>query len=225
VNTLTGEGLIPVLREAAAVVDVSNAPSFGDSEALEFFKTSTEQLLDAERVTGVRHHIVLSIVGVEHLSERGYFRGKLVQEQLIKGSGIPYSIVRSTQFFEFIGNIADAATVGNEVRLPHVLIQPIAADAVVNALAMLALGAPVNGSIEIAGPEQFRLDDLVRRELLQRQDGREVIVDESARYFGARLTERSLVPENGVLAYGMSAPANAVAARFERHQGMELSCL
>jgi uncharacterized protein YbjT (DUF2867 family) len=167
----------------------------------------------------------LSIVGVEHLSERGYFRGKLVQEQLIRGSGIPYSILRSTQFFEFIGNIADAATVGNEVRLPHVLIQPIAADAVVNALAMLALGAPVNGSIEIAGPEQFRLDDLVRRELLQRQDGREVIVDESARYFGARLTERSLVPENGVLANGMSAPANAVAARFARHQGMELSCL
>jgi uncharacterized protein YbjT (DUF2867 family) len=192
VDTVTGEGLAEVLEGAAVVVDVSNSPSFED--ALTFFETSTRNLLDAEAAAGVGHHVVLSIVGTEHLTESGYFRGKLAQEQLVAGSSIPYSIVRATQFFEFIMGIADGATDGDTVRVPPVLIQPTAADDVASAVARISLGPPVNGIVEVAGPEQFRLDELIRRLHDERGDAREVITDPDARYFGVKLDERTLVP-------------------------------
>jgi uncharacterized protein YbjT (DUF2867 family) len=192
VNTVTGEGLAEVLEGAAVVVDVSNSPSFED--ALTFFETSTRNLLDAEAAAGVSHHVALSVVGTERLSESGYFRGKIAQEKLIEGSSIPYSIVRATQFFEFIKGIADAATDDNTVRLAPVLIQPMAAEDVASAVARISVGSPVNGIVEVAGPEQFRLDELIRRGLRERGDAREVITDPHARYFGAKLNERTLVP-------------------------------
>jgi uncharacterized protein YbjT (DUF2867 family) len=192
VNTLTREGLAEALEAAAVVVDVSNSPSFED--AATFFETSTRNLLDAEAVAGVRHHVALSIVGTEHLSESGYFRGKIAQERLIQGSSIPYTIVRATQFFEFIEGIADAATDDDTVRLPPVLFQPMAADDVASAVAEISVGPPANGIVEVAGPERFRLDELIRRRLSERGDPREVITDPRARYFGARLDERTLVP-------------------------------
>jgi uncharacterized protein YbjT (DUF2867 family) len=194
VNTLTGEGLAEALTGAVVVVDVSNSPSLEDAAVLKFFETSTRNLLAAEAKAGVRHHVALSVVGTERLSESGYFRGKLAQEKLIRSSSIPYSVVHATQFFEFVKSIAAAATDGNTVRLAPVLIQPMAADDVASALSRIAVAAPVNGTVEIAGPQQFRLDELIRRGLTARNDPREVIADPQARYFGADLGERTLVP-------------------------------
>src|SRR6266478_3124503 len=195
VNTLTGDGLAEVLKEADVVVDVSNSPSFEDAAVLNFFKTSTTNLLPAEAAAGVRHHVALSVVGTDRLSESGYMRAKIVQEKLIEQSSIPYSIVHATQFFEFIKGIADAATVGDTVRLAPVLIQPTAAEDVATEVTKVAVGAPVNGVVEVAGPEQFRLDEIVRRYLTAREDPRSVIADPDARYYGAELGERTLVPE------------------------------
>lgn len=195
VNTLTGEGLANALAGAAVVVDVSNSPKLDDAAVvLNFFQTSTSNLLAAEAAAGVGHHVALSVVGTDRLTESGYFRGKIAQEQLIERSPIPYSIVHATQFFEFVEAIADAATAGNTVRVPPVLIQPMAADDVAMALASVASGPPVNGIVEVAGPEQFRLDDLVRRKLGGRGDPREIVADPSARYFGVVLGERTLLP-------------------------------
>jgi uncharacterized protein YbjT (DUF2867 family) len=195
INTLTGEGLAEVLDSAAVVVDVSNSPSFEDAAVLNFFETSTSNLLDAEAAAGVDHHVALSIVGTERLSEGGYFRAKIAQENLIKRSSIQYSIVRATQFFEFeLKRIADDATDGNTVRVAPVLIQPMAAEDVASAVGKISVGSPVNGIVEVAGPQQFRLDELIRRFLRERRDPREVITDPQARYFGVELEERTLVP-------------------------------
>ncbi len=201
VNTLTGQGLAEALAGAAVVVDVSNSPSFEDAAVLKFFETSTGNLLAAEAAAGVGHHVALSVVGTERLLESGYFRAKIAQEKLIRKSQIPYSIVHATQFFEFIKSIADAATVGTTVRLAPVLIQPMAADDVAKAVGRVCVGPPINGTVEVAGPQQFRLDELIRRGLKERNDPREVIADPQARYFGALLGERTLLPgENARLA-------------------------
>ena len=194
VNTLTGEGLAEVLEGAQVVVDVSNSPSFEDEAVLAFFETSTRNLLKAESAAGVGHHVALSVVGTDRLSESGYFRAKIAQEKLIAGSPIPYSIVHATQFFEFFKSIADAAADGDTVRLAPVLIQPMAAEDVAAAVGRTAVGSPLNGVVEVAGPEQFRLDEFIRRGLEGRDDPRSVIADPDARYFGARLDERTLVP-------------------------------
>jgi len=194
VNTLTGEGLAEAMRGASVVVDVSNSPSFEDAAVLKFFETSTRNLVAAEAEAGVGHHVALSVVGTERLSESGYFRGKIAQEKLIRESSIPYSIVHATQFFEFVKSIADAATDGSRVRLAPVLIQPMASDDVADAVARIAVGAPVNGIVEVAGPEQFRLDELIRQDLSALNDPRDVVADPQARYFGAMLSERTLVP-------------------------------
>jgi uncharacterized protein YbjT (DUF2867 family) len=194
VNTLTGEGLAEALQGASVVVDVSNSPSFEDTAVMEFFTTSTRNLLKAAGAAGVTHYVALSVVGTERLSEGGYFRAKSAQEELIKKSPIPYSIVHATQFFEFVKRIADDATDGMTVRLPPVLIQPIAADDVAKAVGRIAVGAPVNGTVEVAGPQQFRFDELIRQGLTARNDPREVVVDPQARYFGVELGERSLIP-------------------------------
>ena len=196
VNTLTGEGLAEVMKGADVVVDVSNSPSFEDAAVLNFFRTSTTNLLAAEAAAGVRHHVALSVVGTNRLAESGYMRAKIFQEKLIEQSSIPYSIVHATQFFEFIKAIADAATDGNTVRLAPVLIQPMAAEDVATAVTKVAVGAPLNGIVEVAGPEQFRLDELAVRYLAARDDRRSVIADPSARYYGAELGERTLVPDN-----------------------------
>jgi uncharacterized protein YbjT (DUF2867 family) len=195
VNTLTGEGLTEVLKGASVVVDVSNSPSWEDAAVMKFFETSTRNLLTYEAAAGVGHHVALSVVGTDRLSESGYFRAKIAQEKLIKESSIPYSVVHATQFFEFLKGLADISTDGNKVRLPHVLFQPMAADDVASGVAGIAVGPPVNG-IEIAGPEQFRLDDLVRRRLAALKDPREVIADPKALYSGAKLSEKTLVPGN-----------------------------
>ena len=201
VNTLTGEGLAEALQGAAVVVDVSNSPSFEDTAVLKFFETSARNLLAAEAAAGVGHHVALSVVGTERFSESGYFRAKIAQEKLIKGSSIPYSIVHATQFFEFIKSIAAAATDGNTVRLPPVLFQPIAADDVATAVGRISVGSPVNGITEVAGPEQFRFDELIRQGLAAWNDPREVVADPHARYFGAELRERTLVPgDDAILA-------------------------
>jgi uncharacterized protein YbjT (DUF2867 family) len=197
VNALTGEGLAEVLEGAQVVVDVSNSPSFEDEAVLTFFETSTRNILEAEAAAGVGHHVALSVVGTDRLSESGYFRGKIAQEKLIEESPMPYSIVHATQFFEFVKSIADAATDGDTVRLAPVLIQPMAADDVAAAVGRTAVGPPVNGIVEVAGPEQFRLDELIRRGLEERDDPREVVADPDARYFGAKLDERTLVPGDG----------------------------
>lgn len=194
VNTLTGEGLAEVLAGAQVVVDVANSPSFEDQVAMDFFDTSGRNLLAAEAAAGVKHHVALSVVGTERLLSSGYFRAKMVQENLIKASSIPYSILRSTQFFEFVGRIAQSSADGQTVSVAPVLVQPIVSDDVAAALVDVALGAPVNGMIEVAGPDQFRLDDLVRRVLSAGHDTRLVTADAHARYFGAELNERSLVP-------------------------------
>ena len=195
VNTLTGTGLAEVLKGAAVVVDVSNSPSFEDTAVLNFFRTSTTNLLEAEAAADVRHHVALSVVGTDRLSESGYMRAKIAQERLIESSSIPYSIVHATQFFEFMKGIADGATDGNTVRLAPVLIQPMAAEDVATAVVRVTVGAPVNGIVEVAGPEQFRLDEIVRRYLAAREDPRSVIADPHARYYGAELGERTLVPD------------------------------
>ena len=194
VNTVTGEGLTEVLEGSSVVVDVSNAPSWEDAAVMEFFVTSTRNLLAHETVAGVRHHVALSVVGSERLTESGYFRAKIAQEELIKASSIPYSIVRATQFFEFLKAIADTSTDGNSVYLPPVFIQPMAADDVAIAVSRIATGSPTHGVIEVGGPERFRLDELVRRALAARNDPREVVTDPRARYYGAQVTERTLVP-------------------------------
>ena len=195
VNTITGEGVAEVLKGASVVVDVSNSPSFEDAAVLAFFETSTRNLLAAESAEGVRHHVALSVVGTERMPASGYMRAKIAQEKLIEESSIPYSIVHATQFFEFMKGIADGATDGDTVRLPSVLIQPMAAEDVATAVAKVAAGPPLNGIVEIAGPEQFRLDVIVRRYLGARDDPRSVIADPFARYYGALLEERTLVPE------------------------------
>ena len=196
VNTLTGEGLAEALKGAPVVVDVSNAPAWEDAAVMNFFETSTRNLLTYEAAAGVGHHVALSVVGSERLVESGYFRAKIVQENLIKGSSIPYSIVRATQFFEFAKGIADFSTDGDKVRLPSVLIQPMAADDVARAVGRAALGAPVNGTLEVGGPEKFRLDELIRMGLASRKDPREVIADPNARYYGIEVKERTLIPED-----------------------------
>jgi uncharacterized protein YbjT (DUF2867 family) len=197
VNTLTGEGLAEVMQGANVVVDVSNSPSFADDAVMAFFRTSTTNLLAAEQAAGVGHHVALSVVGTERLAESGYFRAKIAQEQLIAESPIPYTIVHATQFFEFVGSIAQSATDGDTVRLAPVLIQPMAADDVAAAVGRAAVGDPVNGMIEVGGPEQFRLDQLVRQGLAAKGDPRQVVADPTARYFDAQLGERTLVPGDG----------------------------
>src|SRR5882672_4713602 len=194
VNTLTGEGLADALKGAQVVVDVSNAPSWEDKAVLEFFETSGRNLLGAEAAAGVKHHVALSVVGTERLLGSGYMRAKMAQEQLIKASRIPYTIVRATQFFEFAGGIAKNATEGATVRLPSALMQPIAADDVAALLADVAVGEPKNDMLEIAGPEQIRQDELVRRFLSATGDARKVITDAHARYYGVEVNDQSLVP-------------------------------
>jgi uncharacterized protein YbjT (DUF2867 family) len=197
VNTLTGQGLAAAVEGALVVTDVSNSPSFEDAAVLEFFETSTRNLLAAESAARVGHHVALSVVGSERMPDSGYMRAKIAQEKLIEDSSIACSIVHATQFFEFVGRIADEATSGSTVRLAHVLIQPMAAEDVASALADVAAGPPVNGIIEIAGPQQFHLDELVRNTLRERRDPREVITDPHAPYYGAELHERTLVPAAG----------------------------
>jgi uncharacterized protein YbjT (DUF2867 family) len=194
VNTLTGEGLAEVLKGASTVVDVSNSPSWEDAAVLNFFTTSTRNLLTYEQAAGVGHHVALSVVGTDQLSESGYFRAKIAQEKLIRESPIPYTIVHATQFFEFLKGLADISMVSGKVHLPHVLFQPMAADDVATATARIAVGPAVNGIVEIGGPEQFRLDELVRRRLATLNDPREVIADPNALYSGAKISERTLVP-------------------------------
>jgi uncharacterized protein YbjT (DUF2867 family)/nitrite reductase/ring-hydroxylating ferredoxin subunit len=194
VDAVTGEGVAKALSGASVVVDVSNSPSFEDAAVMKFFKTSTHNLLAAEAAAGVRHHVALSVVGTERLLRSGYLRAKFAQEKLIKESSIPYSIVQATQFFEFLSSIAEAATHGDAVRVPAVLIQPIAADDVARAVARIATHTPLNGTVEIGGPEPFYLDGLVQRVLGARNDPREVVADPHAHYFGAGLKERSLLP-------------------------------
>jgi uncharacterized protein YbjT (DUF2867 family) len=197
VNTLTGEGLAEALQGASVVVDVSNSPSFEDAAVMQFFTASTRNLLKYAEAAGVGHYVALSVVGTERIPDSGYLRAKNAQETLIKGAGIPYSIVHATQFFEFIKRIADEATDGTTVRLPHVLIQPMAADDVAKAVGMVAVGVPVNGMVEVGGPQQFRFDELIRQGLAARNDPRAVVGDPHARYFGAELGERSLIPADG----------------------------
>jgi len=194
VNALTGEGLARALDGAQVVVDVANSPSFEDQPAMDFFRTSGRNLLAAEVAAGVKHHVALSVVGTERLLEMGYFRAKLAQEDLIKASTIPYTIVRATQFYEFLGAIAQSGTIGNVVHLSPALVQPIASDDVAEALADVAVRPAVNGMIEIAGPERVPLDEIVRRFLSATKDPREVVADVHARYFGVPLNDRSLTP-------------------------------
>jgi uncharacterized protein YbjT (DUF2867 family) len=194
VNTLTGNGLGDVLQGASVVVDVSNSPSFEEKAVMDFFTTSTRNLLNYAAAAGVTHYVALSVVGTERIPDSPYLRAKNAQEMLIKGGGIPYSIVHATQFFEFVRRIADEATVGTMVRVPPVLFQPIAADDVATALGRVAVGAPLNGTVEVAGPQQFRFDELIRRGLAAYHDPREVVGDPHARYFGAELGERALIP-------------------------------
>jgi uncharacterized protein YbjT (DUF2867 family) len=194
VNTLTGEGLDGVLAGAEVVVDVSNSPSFEDEAVMDFFKTSTTNLLAAEADAGVRHHVALSVVGTDRLPDSGYMRAKMAQEELIGDSSVPFTIVHATQFFEFAVRIADGATDGDVVRLPHVLFQPIAADDVAAALCEISQRPPADGVIEIAGPEQFRFDEFIQQALTAKGDPRNVVADPKARYFGTELQESSLVP-------------------------------
>jgi len=197
VNTLTGEGLAEALQGVDVVIDVSNSPSFEDSAVMDFFQTSTRNLLSAELHAGVKHHVALSVVGADRLPDSGYLRAKVAQEELIKESFIPSSIVRATQFFEFINRIADEATEGNTVRLPPVGFQPIASDDIAKAVGRTSVNEPLNGMIEVAGPDLFQFDELLRSVLARKGDPREVVGDPHARYFGAELEERSLVPGKG----------------------------
>ncbi|HEY9536587.1 MAG TPA: SDR family oxidoreductase [Kiloniellaceae bacterium] len=194
VNTITGEGLAEALMDTKVVVDVANSPSFEDDAVMKFFKTSGRNLLAAEAAAGVGHHVALSVVGTERLLESGYFRAKMAQEELIKASGIPYTILRSTQFFEFVNGIIKSGTEGDVIRLSPALIQPIASDDVAAALAEVTLTPPLNGTVEVAGPEACPLDSFARKFLAASGDGREVIADVHARYFGTALDDRSLTP-------------------------------
>jgi uncharacterized protein YbjT (DUF2867 family) len=197
VDTLTGEGLAEALNGAEVVVDVSNSPSFEDAAVMKFFKTSTHNLLTGEAAAGVRHHVALSVVGTGRLLRSGYLRAKFAQEKLIRESSIPYSIVQATQFFEFLMAIANAGTHGNAVRVPPVLVQPIATDDVASVVAKVATSTPLNAILEVGGPEQFYLDGLLQRDLGARDDPREVIADPHARYFGTELTGGELTPGDG----------------------------
>jgi uncharacterized protein YbjT (DUF2867 family) len=221
VNTLTGEGLAEVLVATQVVVDVSNSPSFGDDDVMKFFQTSTRNLLSYEPAAGVGHHVALSIVGSERIPDSGYMRAKVAQEKLIKASSIPYSIVHATQFFEFIKSIADAATSGNSVRIPPVAFQPLAAEDVASAVTKVTVGPPLNGTAEVAGPERFGFDEFVRRGLRARNDPRTVIADPQARYFGAQLSENSLVPAGeaqlGKIRFEDWLKKDADAGRSEAH--------
>lgn len=196
INSVTGEGLSHALEGADVVVDVTNSPSFQPDAVLAFFETSTRNVLEAESIAGVGHHVVLSIVGVERLSDGSYFRAKIAQEKLVRDSPIPYSIVRATQFFEFIGGIAERATRDSAVHLPPALFQPIAADEVATFVAGIAVGPPVNGVVEVAGPRPYQLDELAREYLRARGDRRLVLTDPSASYSGAHLGERTLLPSD-----------------------------
>jgi uncharacterized protein YbjT (DUF2867 family) len=194
VNSVTGEGLAEALNGASVVVDVTNSPAWEDAAVMKFFETSTRNLLKYGTEASVKHLVALSVVGTDQLAESGYFRAKIAQQKLIKNSTIPYSIVQATQFFEFLKGLADISSDGDKVRLPHVLFQPMAADDVATAVGRIAVGPPVNGIVEIGGPEQFRMDELVRRRLASLNDPREVISDPHARYAGAQLGEHTLVP-------------------------------
>src|SRR5216117_3590095 len=196
INSVTGEGLAQALAGAQVVVDVANAPSWEDKAALEFFETSGRNLLAAEAAAGVGHHVALSVVGTDRLLASGYFRAKMAQEKLIKASPIPYTIVRATQFFEFVGGIAQSATEGQTVRLPPVLMQPIAADDVAAVMADVALAEPLNGTFDLAGPEPIRQDDLVRQFLNATGDARKVMSDASALYYGINVNDQSLTPSD-----------------------------
>ena len=195
VNTLTGEGLTEVLKGASVVVDVSNSPNWEDAAVLNFFETSTRNLLSYEASAGVTHHVALSVVGTDRMSESGYMRAKIAQEKLIEGSSVPYSIVHATQFFEFLKGLADISMLDGKVHLPPVLFQPMSADDVATAVGRVAVEPPVNGTVEIGGPEQFRVDELVRRRLASLKDPREVVADPNALYSGAKLSEKTLVPD------------------------------
>jgi uncharacterized protein YbjT (DUF2867 family) len=197
VDTLTGEGLAEALAGAEVVVDLANSPSFEDAAVLAFFQTSGRNLLAAEEAAGVRHHIALSVVGTDRLQASGYFRGKKAQEDLIRAAGIPYTIVHATQFFEFMGAIAQSGVQGDVVHLSSAALQPISSDDVADAMTAAALGAPVNGIIEIAGPDRAPLSDFVSRFMTQTGDRRQVMIDPHARYFGVELDDRSLVPGDG----------------------------
>lgn len=204
VDTITGEGLAEVLADADVVIDVSNSPSFDDRPAMEFFRTATTNLLAAESAAGVGHHVALSVVGTEKLATgSGYFRAKLAQESLIRESDIPHTIVRATQFFEFVAGIADAATDGGTTRLAPVSIQPMASADVAEAVAIAAVGAPANGTAEVAGPQRYRLDELIRTALTAHGDHRVVVADPSARYWGAELQDDTLVPGAGAALFGI----------------------
>ncbi len=194
VNTLTGEGLTEVLQGASVVVDVSNSPNWEDAAVLNFFETSTRNLLSYEATAGVKHHVALSVVGTDRMSESGYMRAKIAQEKLIERSSIPYSIVHATQFFEFLKGLADISMVDGKVHLPPVLFEPMSADDVATAVGRVAVEPPINGSVEIGGPEQFRVGELVRRRLASLKDPREVVADPNALYSGAKLSEKTLVP-------------------------------
>lgn len=196
VNTITGEGLAEALAGTDVVLDLANSPSFEDKAVMEFFETSGRNLLAAEKAAGVKHHIALSVVGTDKLQESGYFRAKLAQEKLIREAGIPYTIVHSTQFMEFLGGIAQSALVEGKVHLSPAFVQPIASDEVADAMADVALEPPVNGLIEIAGPERFPLNELVARYMEATGDTRQVVADPQAKYFGAHLEDRTLVSDN-----------------------------
>jgi uncharacterized protein YbjT (DUF2867 family) len=214
VDTLTGAGLSFVLDGAAAVVDVTNSRSFEEAAALEFFETSTRNLLAAEAAAGVGHHVALSVVGTERLSSNGYFRAKAAQEHLIGQSSVPHSIVHATQFFEFVKAIADSAVDGDTIRVAPVLIQPMAADDIAAAVGRVTVGTPLNGIVEVAGPEQFRFDELVRRYLAADKDPRRVVTDTHALYFGYELAERTLIPDDD---------AQLGATRFDDWLGMTVA--
>jgi uncharacterized protein YbjT (DUF2867 family) len=194
VDEITGEGLAEAFEGAQVVVDVANAPAWDDAAVLDFFETASHNVLTAETAAGVGHHVTLSVVGTDRLPESGYFRAKLAEEELVKAGPIPYTIVRATQFFEFIGRIAESGSDGDTIRLAPVLVQPEAADDVASTLAEVAVGTPLNDTVELAGPEVFRLDELARRVLEANDDPREVMPDAHARYFGAELDDRSLTP-------------------------------
>jgi uncharacterized protein YbjT (DUF2867 family) len=215
VNTITGEGLAPALANAQVVVDVTNAPSFEDAAVMDFFTTSTRNLLAAEADAGVTHHVALSIVGIDRLPDSGYYRAKVAQEKLVKESSTPYTLVRATQFFEFLARIADDATDGDTIHIAPVLIQPMAADEVAAAVCEAAAEPAVNSTVEVAGPQQFHLDELIRIVLGSHNDPRKVVSDPDARFYGTRLDERSLVPHDSA--------ARLAKTRFEdwRRHGMD----
>jgi uncharacterized protein YbjT (DUF2867 family) len=196
VNSITGEGLAEALKGASVVVDVTNSPSWEDAAVLSFFETSTRNLLSYGAAAGVKHHVALSVVGTDRMLASGFFRAKMAQENLIKASSNPYTIVRATQFFEFVKGIADFSTAGNKVPMPTALIQPMAADDVAAAVGRVATSAPANGIVEVGGPEKFPLDELVRKYFAATKDPREVVTDPKAHYYGIPVGERTLVPED-----------------------------